>query len=358
MKVIGLDVGNGSIAMYIRGEDGTVVTDTYSSVYGTYYRDTQNVSLNQAKKPKDGEQAKAADVFTFEKRDYVLGYENVGAIGSTPISAYDREERIGRREFQTLSKLALLDAATKDGSTGIIEVVLGFGTPAEDYRDRIIGELKRWFAEPIVGLKNGQQVVVMVKYLEIVSQPIAVLMDAYYLDNEGISTDESLQESDVLVIDSGSGTLDMSEFHGTTLMKQVSEPVGMNDVYAYVIREIEKKEPKARVDAYDLESQLRLQDGQTEFKYEYGRLSIDVTDMLKMGMDLTWERMVGAVTRRFPDRLKFHRVLLAGGTGEAFESYYTAWMSNIELLEDPQLAISRGLGKYVLASSQEPIENG
>lgn len=355
MKVIGLDVGNGSIAMYIRSEDGVVVTDTYSSVYGAYYRDTQDVSLNQTKVSK-GARAKTVDVFTFEKRDYVLGYENVDAIGSTPISAYDREQRIGRREFQTLSKLALLDAATKDGNTGIIEVVLGFGTPAEDYRDEIIAELKRWFGEPVVGSKNGQQVVVMVKYLEIVSQPIAVLMDAY-LDNDGFNTDESLQESDVLVIDSGSGTLDMSEFHGTTLMKQVSEPVGMNDVYAYVIREIEKKEPKARVDAYDLESQLRLQDGQPEFKYKYGRLSIDVTDMRKMGMDFTWERMVGAVTRRFPDRLKFHRVLLAGGTGEAFQSYFKDWMSNIELLEDPQLAISRGLGKYVLASSQEPVEN-
>ena len=350
MKYIGLDVGNGTIGMGIKTEEGTITYDTFPSVYGLFDRTAQNIHLSVSKK-------KQVKVFSLDGRDYVLGYEGVINTGSTPISAYDREERIHRKEFQILTKLSLLDAATKDEVDGVIEVSLSLGTPVEDYRDEQLAEIRRWFEAPVSGTVNGKQVVVMVKRLEIVSQPISVLMDAY-LDNDGFIADETIENEKILVLDSGSGTLDMTEFDKMTLVKQSSGAIGMNDVYQNMITEIKRREPKARVDAFDLERQLREQDGHEKYQFSYGRISLDISEIRSNAMNVTWERMVGIITREYPDRLKFHRVLLAGGTGEAFKSYFGAWMPTITLSDDSQLAIARGLLKYLLANvaQSEAIE--
>lgn len=65
------------------------------------------------------------NVFSFNGKDYVLGYSTVQALAATPISAYGREDRVSRRDFQILTKLAFIDAATRDGSPDVIEVELG-----------------------------------------------------------------------------------------------------------------------------------------------------------------------------------------------------------------------------------------
>lgn len=352
MKYIGLDVGNGSVCLYVRTESGQVFSDVYPAVYGVYNAKAQAVQAQKSKMNK------IDNVFSFENKDYVLGYNNVQAAAATPISAYDREARVSRREFQTLTKLALIDAATRDGSVDVIEVELGIGTPAEDYRDDIIEVLHTWFADPIVGRKNGQQVVIMVKKLEVISQPVAVLMDRY-VDDEGYVQDETLEDGKTLVIDCGSGTMDMTVFDGLIIIEQASEPIGMNDVYKALMQEIQRKNPKIRPNIYDIERQVREQQGSDKLIYTFGQAEpINLTEQRKEIMDDTWQRMLGAITQRFPDRLQFNHIFLAGGTGDAFWPYFQEWSPKhprIELLEDPQLAIARGLCKYVLANTQEVV---
>ena len=350
MKHIGLDVGNGSTCMFVRLEDGTTLSNMYSSTYGVYDADkTQSVPGRPSSVHNN------LDVFTLNQRSYVLGYAAVKASGSEPFSTYGREERIHLGAFRTLAKLALLDAATMDGETGVIEVSLGFGVPNEDYREDKLEFVKLWFSEPITGTKNGEQVVVMVKDLEFLSQPIAVLMDAYN-DTDGFIRDPSLAHENVLVLDSGSGTLDMTEIRAMNLHKQVSEAIGMNDVYQRVLEDIERREPKVRADAYDLEYQLRNQDGEEERVYRYGPLSIPITDAYRKALDDVWSNMVGRIERRVPDRTRFHRVLLAGGTGDAFYNRFSEWMPQIQKTTDPQLSIARGLCKYVVSLSADEKE--
>jgi plasmid segregation protein ParM len=349
MKSIGLDVGNGSTCIVVRGEKGKGVSRMYSTTYGLYDADKERSAMGSR---RDDSNKIRPPVFSLNGREYVLGYEDIKAVGGQPISTYGREERIHLSAYHTMTKLALLDAATMDGQTGVIEVALGMGVPNEDYREDKLSEFKAWFKEPVTGTKNGEQVVVMVKYLEILSQPIAVLMDAYY-DDEGFVKDEDIENQNVLVIDSGSGTLDMTEFRGTNLQKQVSEPIGMNDVYQVIIEGIEKRESKVRVDAYDLEFQLRQQDNSEEKVYQYGKLSLTITDIWQKAMDDAWENMVGRIERRHPDRMRFHRALLAGGTGDAFSGRFKAWMPQIQKTEKPQLAIARGLCKYAVSVAAE-----
>ena len=342
---IGLDVGNGSVAMVIK--DGEYVfKHTFASVYGVM--DPNQTPLTLGK----GQKEKVMDVFSFQQRDFVLGYPAVQMAKVQPIGAYDRENRLQSRPFQTLVKLALLDAVTKTGHTGVLEVHLCVGTPAEDFTPSTMEQLRSWFKEPVSGAKNGAQVVVMVKTLQIISQPIAALMDVY-LDADGYVSDPALEKESVLVLDCGSGTLDMSEFSQMELVKQYSEPVGLNDVYQGIIESIQRTDPKVRVDPFDLEAQLRAQDGHDLFFYEYGPLRIDVTDFRERAMQWVWERMVTAIQRRYPDRLKFHRILLAGGTGQAFAERFREWTSTIQLLNEAQLAIANGLCKYALSSVEE-----
>jgi len=340
LKTIGLDVGNGSTCMFVRSEDGQVQSKMYASTFGVYDPEKQKTvgHSNRA-------ESVAPDVFLWNGRSYVLGFANVLACSSTPVSTYAREERTRLSSFETLTKLALLDAATMDGATGVIEVTLGFGVPNEDYRAHKVQELEKWFDEPITGSKNGNQVVVLVKHVEIQSQPIAVLMDAYY-DEHGEVRDECLSTEEVLVIDAGSGTLDMTEFRAFKLHALVSEAVGMNDMYRTVMADIRHREPKVRIDAFELEHQLRGQEGHSEMHYTYGNVTTPVTKVYQQSMDDLWVNIVGRIEQLFPDWTRFHRVLLAGGTGEALLDRFVAWMPRIQKTEEPQMAIARGLCKY------------
>lgn len=346
MKAIGLDVGNGSTCIVIRTEEGRVLSKYYASTYGLYDGERTKKAIDTKKPQAD------AKIFTLGGRDYVVGYEDLKNVGSNPVSTYGREERIHLGSYQMLTKLALLDAATLDGATGVIEVSLAFGVPNDDYKESTVSTITKWFAEPVAGNVNGNQVIVMVKHFEVLSQPIAVFVDAYYDDN-GFVQDEALEEEDVLVIDGGSGTLDMTELRGNKIQKQTSENIGMNDVYQRIVDEIEKREPKVRVDAYDLEYQIRNCDNLGNLVYKQGPVSISIADLYQTALNDVWDQMVGRVERRCPDRMRFHRVLLGGGTGDAYSSRFTQWMPQIQKIVDPQLAIARGLCKEAVVISDD-----
>lgn len=347
MKSVGLDVGNGSTCIVVRGTEG--VRQTYfASTFGLYSKDKQRVAIDTANENKE---SRPVRVYTLNGRDYVLGYEDVKRVGSSPISTYGREQRLHLSGFQTLLKLSLLQAATMDGETGVIEVALGMGVPNEDYRKDNVELIKDWFKEPLSGAVDGKQVVVMVKNVEVLSQPIAVLVDEYY-DDEGYVKDSKVASENVLVIDSGSGTLDMSEFREMKLQNEVSEAIGMNDVYQQVIEAIEKREPKFRVDAYELEYQIRSQENSKEMMFRQGMFAMPITDVYQQAMDDIWNQMVGRIERRYPDRKRFDRVLLAGGTGDAFAGRFQSWVSQIKKTTEPQMAIARGLCKYAIARTE------
>ena len=341
MKYIGLDVGNGSTCIYVRYEDGTIDEVSIASTFG-YFDDEPTAAV--AGKTK----ALSADIYTLGGRQYALGYKDVAEVGTEPIGTYSREDRIHLGAYQKLVKLALLMAATMNGDTGVIEVALGFGVPNEDYRDEQLGEITKWFAEPTTGGKNGQQLIVTVKQLELVSQPIAVLLDAYY-DQNGTVRDTDIEKEDTLVIDSGSGTLDMTELRGFRILKQTSKAAGMNDVYKLATEYIERREPKVRVNPYDLEQQIRSQIAAKEMFYRYGRIVVSITAAYQKAIETVWDLMVNSIEREYPNRTRFHRVQLAGGTGEAFYSQFVKWMPQIEKSPDPQMAIARGLCKYVIS---------
>lgn len=332
--ILGLDVGNGSIGLCVRDGDQTI-TDVFTSVYGRVDH------LWNSNADTD------VDVFSINNEHFVIGYDNVLATRGTPIGAYDRENRFENSQFKTLANLALLDAATRTGKTGVIEVTLGFGTSSEDFTNQIKDAVKKWFSTPLKGAKNSQQVIVIVKEVYVISQPIATLLNFYFLDDDGKKIDKALEHEAVLVLDAGSGTLDISEISNMELVKQSSEPIGMNDVYQMVMEEIKRREPKVRINAYDLEYQIRkqLKSGSDEIFYRYGSLTVSITEVYNRAREIVWERLVGSVEWKYPDRLHFHRVLLTGGTGDAYYANFVKWMSQIQLTPDPQLSVARGLCK-------------
>lgn len=348
MVIIGLDVGNGSIGMGIH-DNGSVLYNLMPSVYGRFDSTHEVLSVS-------GKSKQLPDVFTLGSESFVLGYENIRTVHSTPIGAYDRENRFESTQFETLSKLSLLDAATRNGKTGVLEVDLVFGTPAEDYTARTKEIVHQWFSTPVTGAKNGQQVVIMVKRIEITPQPFAVFIDAYVTE-DGFVDKEEMETEDILVIDSGSGTLDLSEIHRLELSKQSSIPAGLNDVYQHILELIQQREPKVYATTYDLEHQLRAQDGSSQFQFEYGRVKMDITKFRDQSMRQVWDRIQQGIQQRYPDRSIFKRVLLAGGSGDAFRNYFLKWMPTIEIMPEPQLSVARGLMKYGILKFGDTHDN-
>jgi len=125
MKSIGLDVGNGTTCIVVRGEDGTTSCKMYASTYGLYDKDKEKTAIGTAKNQIGGE--RGPNVFALNGREYIVGYQDVQAVGSTPLSTYGREERVDLNAYQTMTRLALLDAAAMDGNAGFIKVERGFG---------------------------------------------------------------------------------------------------------------------------------------------------------------------------------------------------------------------------------------
>lgn len=342
MLTIGLDVGNGSVCYAIKEAEKSLRKNVYPSAFGIFSAHEQ-LNLGKTRSSSD------LRVFELGNRSYVLGYKNVQQAQAIPIQTYDRGDRVERAEFKDLVHLALLDAATTVETAGfVVELNLAFGVPAEDFRKSVVERIQRWFAEPITGSVNGRPVGVVVKNLEVLSQPVAVLVDQY-LDDNGNVRDAELEHSKVLVVDAGSGTLDLTEMDGLTIVRQVSLPVGMNDVYRSLLDDLRKVEPKIRCDLFEMETQFRQAEDSPRFIVKSGRHSAELTKERKEVLQAITTQMVGAISSEFPDQAHLDRIILAGGAGRAFASYLRLAIEGIELCADPQLAIAKGLCKYAVS---------
>lgn len=340
MLKIGLDVGNGSIVSATKDTPGEKLqTRTLASTYGVVDSSITSVVGAQNSHP----------AYTLNGTSYALGYDAVTAYHATPLDSYSRDGRYENEAFRLMNYLALVAATTDRRVGGVVEVALELGVPAEHFRKDTVGVLKSWFRAPIVAEKNGVPVVIVVKKVEVVSQPIAVFLDAYH-DENGRVKDAKLASENVLVVDGGSGTLDLAHLKAGGVVKQVSEAVGMNDLYTRVIAEIRKTEPSLRISPVELESQLRAQADATVKNIKYGRFTVDVTKTLHEVTGEVWDGMKNAMTRNFPAMNEFERVLLAGGVAAAFESHFRVWNDYVTIVPEPQEAIARGLCKHLVAA--------
>ena len=340
MLKIGLDVGNGSIVMAVN--DGNAMkTRVLASTFGVADREVISVvggnNPYQAYKLSNG-------------TTYALGYEAVKSYHADFLDSYSRDNRYESESFKLMNHLALLEATTMMTKSKVIEVELELGVPAEYFRKDTVNTLRSWFASPLAAEVNGETVVLMVRKTEVISQPIAVFLDAYYAD-DGLVRDEKLISQDVLIIDGGSGTLDLAHLRGGAVVKQSSEAVGINDVYAKVISEIRKLHPTFRIDPIRLEAQLRAQDAQATKIVAGGHFSVDVTKMLQTATEEVWTRTKNAIQRQFPAVDQFERILLAGGSaGGAFENHFRSWNPFVTVVDRPQESIARGLCKHLMAA--------
>jgi plasmid segregation protein ParM len=337
---IGLDVGNGSIVSALKDQMAEAIrVNTLASTYGVVDQSITSVVGTQNSHP----------TYKINGVDYALGYDAVSAYHATPMDSYSRDGRYENEAFRLMNYLSLVAAATDRRAGGVVEVSLELGVPAEHFRKDTVAMLKSWFRAPIVAEKNGVPVVIVVKKVEVVSQPIAVFLDAYHSD-DGRVNDAKLAAENVLIVDGGSGTLDLAHLKSGGVVRQVSEAVGMNDVYTRLLVEIRKTDPSMRISPVELEAQLRAQAGTTLKNVRYGRFTVDVTKTLHAVSGEVWDGMKNAMTRNFPAMDEFERVLLAGGVAAAFETQFKAWNGYVTIVPEPQQAIARGLCKHLIAA--------
>ncbi len=339
MLKIGLDVGNGSIVMATHNGFG-MKTRNLASTYGEV--DTSMISVIDSNNPYP--------TYTLNGAAYALGYDSVQSHHTDFLDSYSRDDRYQSDVFKLMNHLALLEAATTAQRGGVIEVELELGVPGEYFRKDTVATLKSWFSSPVSGERDGVSVVVLVRKVAVVSQPIAVFLDAYYSES-GRVQDGTLVDQNVLVIDGGSGTMDLAHLRGGAVVRQGSEAVGINDVYSLVIEEIRKSQPTFRISPVELEHQLRAQDALTQKNVKYGKFTVDVTKTLQEATQEVWTRMKNAITRQFPAVDQFERILLAGGSaGGAFVTHFRAWNPFVTVVDHPQEAIARGLCKHLMAA--------
>ena len=226
VAVVALDLGNGGDKI----ESDFVSGGFLEAVLARYSKPDDKLK---------GRMAKKHDVTTYlvesDPQLYVTGYDPIEEFKLDPIPLHSRNSlaRYSQPMFSTYAKIGLATAV--EGAPEMVPVLLVTSTPAYDFHlpevrkklDSILNDLHK------VEVNGERKVINVVKY-EPMSETEAVLYDLYFDKNGNVDEEnETILDEDVLIINCGYGTSDLTRFNKMSYIKLAKETLttSFRDVY-------------------------------------------------------------------------------------------------------------------------------
>ena len=162
--------------------------------------------------------------------------ENIDGFTKTGITS----DRYTDRDFKLLCEFVLAELGSDFTEEELQEVFLVTGMPSQE----IGTPEEKTFYNHLKGKhlveRNNKEMVINIKELKIVEQPVGTLLDLYMTD-EG-KMHKSLKTDKVVVMDFGAGTTIIDTFQGLRRIEEESvvEYTGINDIYKSVVRNLQK----------------------------------------------------------------------------------------------------------------------
>ncbi|MFD2328847.1 hypothetical protein ACFSR7_06245 [Cohnella sp. GCM10020058] len=339
VTVIALDTGNGGMKIY----SDYVKRGYIEAVVGRY----------EAPPSSSGRMARRQEATTYQieadPQKYVAGYEAINKYKVDPIPLHSRSSlvRYAQPMFTTYAKIGL--AMAVEGAPNMTPVLLITSTPSFDYHNpevrsklnSILNDLHK------VNVNDERKVINVVQY-EPMSETEAVLYDLYF-DEHGNVADETILDEDILVINCGFGTSDISRFSAMDFIKLPKETLltSFRDVYKRCADWLSQT----------LQRQIDVQDvaGQLESQHKNKIKTYTNVDGAVQGFDDVYHHAVKAVFADLiaelngiiddPDRFK--RIITVGGAVEEWGPLFKDWNARrVQIPTDPQFSTARGMYKF------------
>lgn len=284
-----------------------------------------------------------------DPQKWVIGYHDVDRIKAEPLSVAGREgmQRYNQPLYATYAKIGL---ALGLGEERPSKILLVTSTPARDALDnKILENLNDLLTDAHKVKINGERVIMNVMKYESMSETEASLYDVY-LDNEGYVADETIEKQDVLVINAGFGTTDVSRYNNLEYIPLDRETIKVSylDVLQRVREWLEKTVGK-EIRVQEVARQLSEQMDQAKKKFVFVDEEVDgFHDVYKKAVDDVFQDLRAELNLIVPDPDLFPRIRVVGGAAAdtIWGEHFKKWSKRVEIPADPQFSSARGMYRY------------
>ena len=288
-----------------------------------------------------------------DPQKWVIGYQEVDRVKAAPLLVTGREgmQRYSQPLYTTYAKIGLAKAI---GEERPARVLLVTSTPARDSLDSNITEhLDRLFRDVHKVKINEERVIIPVLKYETMSETEASLYDAY-LNDEGFVADESIENQDVIVINAGYGTTDVSRYNRLEYIPLERETIKVS--YLDVIQRLKdwlELTVRKEITVQEVTRQLDEQIDQPQKKFVFvGEEVSGFHDVYTKTVKDVFDDLLAELQVIIPDPDIFHRVRVVGGAAveSIWGQYFKKWSKRVDIPADPQFSSARGMynyGKYL-----------
>lgn len=304
------------------------------------------------------------EVYRVEGDDqpWVIGYEAVNHFKLDPIlvAARDGLARYNQQNFANYAKIGLAKAV---GSKRPAQILLITSTPARDYLDKdVVGRLDDLLRDVHKVRVNDERLVLNVVRYEPMSETEAILYDQY-LAADGTVADERYEAQDVIVINAGYGTTDISRYSNLDYLPLEKETIKVS--YLDVIRACRDwlgKTVGREITDQDVTAQLGLQKNSPVKRFTYAGEDVDGFDAAyhKAVRDV-FNVLLAEINVVVEDPNRFPRIIVGGGAANEtiWGPLFKSWSQRVQIANQPEFSAVRGMrnyGEYLVRYEME-LEN-
>lgn len=277
---------------------------------------------------------------------YIWG-EGIEKVSSEPLVTHTSLERYETKRFKLLCEFVLAELSSDYQENELDDVLLVTGMPSQEIGTKEEKIFKKFLEGKHLVERNNKQMLINVKQVKIVEQPMGSLLDAYMTEDGKMYN--SLKHDTITVIDFGAGTTIFDTFRGLRRLPNESKTryEGMNHLYQNIENDLIQK--------YDIKTNVvnqikeGFQDGSLCAKIGQKRLPFD--DIAKEHIELFINRFITDFESKISSLDAINVFVLTGGglniVGDFFKSEAKSITNNVDVnyAEDSQKSNIRGFYK-------------
>jgi hypothetical protein len=284
-----------------------------------------------------------------DPQQWVIGYQDVDRVKASPLMVTGREGlvRYSQPLYTTYAKIGLAKAIGKKRPARVLVVT---STPARDALDEnVVKTLDKIFRDVHKLKINDERVIINVTNYETMSETEASLYDVY-LDDEGYVADASVENQDIIVINAGYGTTDISRYNRLEYIPLNRETLKVS--YLNVIERLAEwleSVIKKEITVQEVTRQLDEQINAEEKKFVFvGEEIPGFNEMYRKTVDNVFSDLFADLQILIPDPDLFHRIRVVGGAAvkAIWGEHFKKWSKRVEIPDDPQFSSARGMYRY------------
>jgi hypothetical protein len=291
------------------------------------------------------------DIYRVEgdSQKWVLGYEAVDHFRLNPLQVAGREglARYNAPLFEVYAKIGLAKAV---GSKRPAQILLVTSTPARDYLDeKIVTRLDELFRDVHKVAVNDERMVLNVVRYEPMSETEAILYDGY-LAADGSVADERFESQDVIVVNAGYGTTDVSFYSNLGYLPLEKETIKVS--FLDVVRRCRDwldTQLGRQIDEQEVANQLGLQKYSPVKTFTFANEPVPgFNEIYYAAVDAIFEDLRSELQLILPDTDRFPRIIVGGGAANdtIWGRHFRDWSRRVTIPVQPEFAAVRGMRNY------------